>query len=113
MKTFITILPVIISALLIGAHFLRSMHYIVVISCMALPLVLIVRHPVSVRIVQAGLVLATIEWIRTTIVLASMRAEMGLPWMRLVIILGIVACFTFSSVFVFFTKTLKERYGLS
>ncbi len=105
------LMPVVFSALLIGAHFLRSQHYIFVAICLALPFVLIIRHSISVRIVQIGLLIAGIEWVRTIFVLASARADMGLPWTRLVIILGIVASFTFASALVFFTKTLKEIYG--
>jgi hypothetical protein len=36
----------------------------------------------------------------------------GASWERLAIILGVVACLTFLSSLVFFSKTLKERYRL-
>ncbi len=106
------LMPVIISALLIGAHFLRSRNHVFVIICLALPFVLLIRKRISVRIVQFGLLLAGIEWVRTIFILASARADMGLPWTRLTIILGIVACFTVASAFVFSAKTLKQIYGL-
>ena len=115
-KHFITLfqlIPMIISALLIAAHFLRVNNLILVIVSLLLPLGLLVRHPLPARIVQGALVLATIEWLRTIFVFVSLRSKIGLPWTRLTIILGAVACFTFASALVFFSKALKERYGLA
>jgi hypothetical protein len=62
--------------------------------------------------IQGALVIAAIEWIRTIYVLVSIRLEIGLPWARLAVILGAVACFTLASVLVFFSDTLKARYRL-
>ncbi len=115
-KHFITLFqltPVIISALLIAAHFLRVNNLILVIVSLLLPLGLLVRRPLTARIVQGALVLATIEWLRTIFVFVSLRSKIGLPWTRLTIILGAVACFTFASALVFFSKALKKRYGLA
>jgi len=115
-KHFIAILqliPVIISTLLIAAHFLRANNMIfVAISLLVLP-GLLIRRPLFVRIVQIALLLATVEWIRTTLVFVSLRTKMDLPWTRLAIILGVVALFTLASSLVFFSKTLKKRYGIS
>ncbi|HDZ62250.1 MAG TPA: hypothetical protein ENH40_03795 [Nitrospirae bacterium] len=114
-KTFITLLqlsPVIISMLLIAAHFLRSNSIILVLVSLLLPLLLLVRHPLSARIVQAALALAAIEWVRTLLMIVSVRESMGIASTRLIIILGSVAGFTLLSVLVFFSKSLKERYRL-
>ncbi len=109
---FAQLIPVIISALLTGAHFLRAGNHIFVIVCFVLPFGLFIRHPLSARVVQIALLLATMEWIRTTFSLIAARSEMGLSWTRLAFILGTVACFTFLSALVFFTRTLRERYKL-
>ena len=110
--TFTQLIPVIISILMIGAHFYKGRNLIFVIVCLIILFILFVRHPLSARIVQLALILAAIEWIRTTFGYAFARAEIGLPWIRLAIILGFVSCFTFGSAFVFFTKNLKERYKI-
>ena len=110
---FLQLIPVIISYLLIAAHFMRAHNNFLVIVCFALPLVLFVSRPLPVRFVQAGLLLAAVEWLRTTYILAALRVENGQPWMKLAIILGAVACFTLGSAFVFCSKTLKARYKLN
>ncbi len=99
--------------LLIAAHFLRADNIYLVAVSLLLPMLLLVRHPSSVRIVQAALALAAIEWGRTIFVIVSLRERMGMPSTKLMIILGAVACFTLLSALVFFSKSLKERYRLS
>lgn len=111
-RSFLQLLPVGISLLLIGAHFLRRGDLILVglsLVCMGF---LFVKKPFFARLIQVVLVLATVEWIYTTYVFASIRMENGLPYVRLVIILSVVACLTLSSAGVFFLKTQKDRYQL-
>lgn len=107
------LLPVLFSALLIAAHCLRSGHPILALLCLAAPLLLLIRRPAAVRLVQLALVLAALEWVRTAAVLAAWRSDTGLPWIRMAIILGAVAAFTLGSIFVFLSKTLRSRYNLS
>ncbi|MFQ6610961.1 MAG: hypothetical protein ACE5D7_09225 [Fidelibacterota bacterium] len=114
-KHFIAILqliPVIISALLIAAHFLRANNLILAAISLLVLLGLLIRRSLFMRVVQVALLLATAEWIRTTLVFVSLRTKMDLPWTRLAIILSAVALFTLASSLVFFSKTLKKRYGL-
>lgn len=110
--TVLKLLPVIVSFLLMGAHFLRGGHMFYVVLCVLFIGVLFVRRPLAARLVQAALVLATVEWIHTTFVFASVRIEQGQPYFRLVLILGGVVFFTLASTLVFFSKGLKERYSL-
>ncbi len=110
--TVLKLLPVIVSFLLIGAHFLRSGHMFYVVLCVLFIGLLFVRKPLAAWLVQAALVLATVEWIHTVFVFASVRIEQGKPYFRLVLILGVVAFFTLASTLVFFLKSMKERYSL-
>ena len=110
--TCLLITPVVVSSLLIGAHFFRHGH-LLFMAIGLLPLVaLLIRHPLSARFIQGILVLATVSWLRTAYHLAAIRAAMGMPYMRLLIILCAVAGFTFTSIFVFQSKTLREFYKL-
>ena len=111
--TFFLLLPIIISALLIAAHFLRTGNYIFLTISLLLPLILFIHQPLSARVIQGALVLATLEWIRTTFTFVSLRLKIGVPWTRLAIILGIVAVFTLASTLVFYSSTLRERYCLT
>ncbi len=110
--TFLRLLPVIVSMLLIGAHFLRSGNLFLVALCLVLPLVLLVRHPLAARLLQLALLLAAVEWMRAAFVFVAARAAAGLPWVRLACILGAVAGLSAAAVFVFYCRALKERYRL-
>ena len=107
------LLPVIFSMLILAAHFSRAGNSVLMIISFILPFILFIRHSIIVRIMQAALLLGTIEWIRTVYVFSYERADAGQPWLRLVIILGVVALFTFASAFVFSLNKIKERYGLN
>ncbi|RJR19805.1 MAG: hypothetical protein C4581_04355 [Nitrospiraceae bacterium] len=109
---FIKLLPVIISLLFMAAHFYRAGLIPVVVIIMFAPFLLFVPHRLIVRIIQALLAISSIEWLITISRLVSMRQEMGMPWIRLALILGVVAIITFGSIFVFRLKSLRIRYKL-
>jgi len=110
--TFTLLLPAIVSLLVVGAHFLRYGNFIVIGIILFLLLLLFVRHKVSARIVQIGLLLATVEWVGTAHMLISYRMHYDMPFLRLSVIMGFVILFTFASIFIFKTKILRERYAL-
>jgi hypothetical protein len=109
---FLRLTPVIISLLLIAAHFFRTGSYALVIYSGFLLLILFVRNRISARIVQISLVLASFEWVRTTIGLITQREDAGESWTRLAIILGAVALFTLLSAFMFNSKALRKRHKM-
>ena len=106
------LLPVGLSAVLIGAHFLRAGLPAATALCVLAPWVLLIRGLVAARLVQAGLVLAAAEWMRALVVLAAARSAAGEPWGRMAAILGAVALFTLASAGVFHARVLRERYRL-
>ena len=106
----IRLLPVILSLFLLTAHFYRAGIMFMVICVPASALLMFVRTQWAVRVVQGILVLGGIEWIRTLVMLVMLRQDMGMPWVRLAVILGVVAVITISSALVFRLKPLRERY---
>jgi len=63
--------------------------------------------------VQIVFVLGAIEWIRTTLIIISERQSNGESWIRVAIILGAVAVFTFCSGMLFsWSCSLRKIYGL-
>lgn len=106
------LLPVVFSFLLISAHFQRAEETLLSVTCLFAPCLLCITNPWSVRIIQAALLLATGEWIRTLLSLVQLRQEMALPWARLTIILFLVALLTSLSVLVFRLQPLRKRYRL-
>ena len=111
--TLVRLLPVLISFLLLAAHFSRGDNQPLVALSLLFPLLLLVRKPWVVPIVQVVLVVAGLEWLRRTIELAQQRQAEGDSWTRLAVILGVVAVFTMASALVFRSRALKERYGRS
>lgn len=109
--TALLLAPVVLSTLVLGAHFLRSGHSaIVLLVLLTLPL-LAVRRPWVRRVVQVVLALGALEWVRTAVSLVQLRLMLGQPYTRMAIILGVVALVTLLSALVFETRRLRERYS--
>ena len=107
---FALLVPVILSLLVLGAHFFRNGYMLLVLATLALIACLAARRSWVPRVVQVVLVLGSIEQARTLVALASERQDSGEPYLRLVIILGTVALVTALSALVFETARLKRRY---
>ena len=106
------LIPVIVSFLLLAAHFYRGSEVVLAGISLALPFLLFLREKWIARIIQFALLLGSIEWLHTLYGFAQQRIEAGLPWTRLAIILGTVALFTALCALVFRAKSLRERYEL-
>jgi hypothetical protein len=107
---FVRLLPVIFSALIMSAHFSRAYQDELAIVCLLLPFLLFIRKQWVARLFQVLLVIGSLVWVKTAWTLVQIRQAQGVSWIRLLIILGIVALFTGLSALVFQTKALKERY---
>ena len=110
MKMFLKILPITLCFLLLAAHFGRANLLILQIISILIPFLLFWKTKITAIIIQACLMLAGIEWIRTTVYYARIRIENGEPWLRLAIILGSVVVLNFATVLIFRTKSMKARY---
>lgn len=109
---FLRLLPVVLSLLLLGAHFLRAGWLPIAGVLVALAVLAPVPRPWMARIVQVVLFVGGFEWIRTLFTNIATRSDQGEPWMRMAIILGAVALFTWGSLLVFLSPALRARYGL-
>jgi len=110
--TVLLYVPVVLSLVVLGAHFLRYDSVIGVAGSLLLIGLLFVRQAWVARLVQVALVLGAVEWLRTLFMLAQARAALGQPATRMILILGVVAAVTFCSAFLFQSKTLKKVYRL-
>ena len=102
--------PVILSFLLLAAHFSRNDQAVPVVLSVLFPLILLFRHPAVPRIIQFILILGGAEWVRSMLEYLSVRKAAGEDWLRLAIILSVVALFTVLSGFALETRKLKEHY---
>lgn len=105
--------PIVLSLLVLGAHFLRDGNDFGVAAAVGLIALLFVRRPGAARVVQAALVLGALEWVWTIYELVQLRTAMGMPATRMMIILGAVAAVTALSAGLFQTRALQRVYGLS
>lgn len=104
------LLPVVLSLIVLAAHFLRSGSFVMVAIVFLVLGLLFVRRPWAARTVQVALLLGAVEWVRTLVRLAAWRAQEGQPALRLVLILGGVALLTGLSALVFRAVRLRSWY---
>ena len=105
------LIPVILSFLLLAAHFYRSGLVVLTVICVALLFLLFIRESWIPRLFQFLLILGALEWLRSLYYFAAMRIAWDQPWTRLAIILGAVALFTALSGLVFSNKAVRARYS--
>jgi hypothetical protein len=101
---------IVLSLIVLGAHFLRTGSIMPILAMLALAVLLLVRRAWVARLVQIVLVLGALEWVRTLITLARWRSEQGEPFLRMAVILGIVAAVTFASAMFFQSSSLRSIY---
>ena len=104
--------PVVLSLVILGAHFMRDGYSIVVFRLLALIALLFVRRPWVARLTQVVLTLGALEWVRTLYELLQVRAASGQPATRMTLILGIVVVVTFCSALLFQSPVLKRIYRM-
>jgi hypothetical protein len=108
---FLRLFPVIISFLLLAAHFYRAGNALLAGVSIAMPFLLFLRESWVPRLMQIALLLGSAEWLLSLYRLAGQRIEWGQPWARLALILGVVALFTALAGLVFRSKALRRRYA--
>jgi hypothetical protein len=110
--TFLALLPVGLSLLVLAAHFYRAGQFVLCAAMLGLLALTAVRKPWAARTLQAVLVLGALEWLRTMARFVSERQIEGRPFVRLAAILTGVALASALSALLFRTKALRARYGL-
>jgi hypothetical protein len=100
-----------LALLLLGAHFFRAALVPLTVACLGLIALLFVRARWAWLTLQVALALGTIEWLRTAWEFASVRAAMGQPYTRLLVIVGGVALFTALAALALRTRTARDHFG--
>ncbi len=101
----------IFSLILLSAHFSR-MNFPIILSIIALlsPFLFFYKKRFSITIIQIILFLGTLEWIRAAVFYIQQRMDMGAPWLRLAVILGLIIILTAYSAWSLSTEEVKKRY---
>jgi hypothetical protein len=108
--TGLLFLPV-LALVLLAAHFLHAGLWPVAAVCLTCIGLVGVRRPWAARVLQFVLVIGAIEWILTAVALAHLRAAHGQPYVRMLVILGVVTAFTLLAALVFQLAPLRRRFG--
>lgn len=98
------------AALLLGAHFLRAGNWLMVGTCLAVPLLFFYRKRWSLIALQVLAYCATATWIAVAIDLVQMRRQLGQHWTAAAIILGSVALYTLVSGLLLNSRAIRDRY---
>jgi hypothetical protein len=104
--------PVALAGAVLAAHYYRADQEVGVVASLALVSLALVRRPWAARVVQAGLLLGALEWLRTMATFAAVRIAMGQPYLRMVLILAAVALATALAALVFERHAMRKHYGL-
>ena len=112
MKKVLLYIPIVLSLVVMGAHFMRYGHDILVGAAVLMLALLFVRQPWVARLAQVVLALGALEWVFTLYGLVQMRVALDQPYTRMAVILGTVAAVTLGSALLFQTKELKKIYRL-
>jgi hypothetical protein len=110
LRTYALLLLPAFALLLLGAHFFRAALVPLTAVCLGLIALLFVRDRWAWLALQAGLAIGTLEWLRTAWEFASLRAAMGQPYTRLLVILGSVALVTALAALVLRTRTARDHF---
>jgi hypothetical protein len=105
-------IPIVLSLVILGAHFMRYGNSVGVIGSAVLIALLVVRRPWAARLVQVALILGALEWVRTLYILVQVRIAQDQPFTRMIIILGVVAVVTFGSALLFQLSILRQHYRM-
>lgn len=112
MKRALLFVPIVLSLVVLGAHFMRYGNLFGVAGAALLLGLLFVRRPWVARLMQVVLVVGAVEWLVTLYRLAQFRAAMDQPAGRMIVILGTVAAVTALSALLFQTAALRRTYRL-
>ncbi len=112
MKKPLLYAPIVLSFLLLGAHYLRYGNTLVVAGLVALMGLLFLRRWWVARLMQFVLAIGVFEWLRVMLMLVQERMAYGAPYLRLAVILGVVVAITLVAALLFQTRELKAFYRL-
>lgn len=109
---YLNFFPAVFSFLLLAAHFYRGNQFLLMGLVILMLLLISVRRTWAARVMQAALLLGSLEWLLTTLSLVEERQAMGQPFLRLAVILAGVSVVTALSCLVFRSRRIRAHFGL-
>jgi len=106
----IRLIPLIISWLILAAHFLRYGNFVLAGVCLAVPLSLLIQKRAVLNTVQWLTFGGVLLWIKIGIDLVTFRLAIHVDYTRLMIILSAVALFTLGSGLLLYHRSFRKLY---
>jgi len=106
----VRVILIIITFLLLSSHFFRDGNLLLSIASLVIPFLLFVKKKWCLIVVQLFIYGGVIVWTITLINLINERINIGMPWIRMAIILFAVILLTLTSLILLNSKIIKERY---
>ena len=103
-------LPIILAAILLAAHFLRSYSLVPMALCLLSPFLLLIKKRWSLVTLQLLTVPAALIWLLTLYGIIQERIFEQRSWTASAIILGAVVLFTLWAAWLLNSPRVKERY---
>ncbi len=101
---------IILSSVLLSAHFLREGEILLTAAYLFLPLLLLIKRRWVLIVLQIFTYGGVLVWFYTLYVLINERMSLGIPWVRMAIILAVVIIITLISGLLLNSKVVKEKY---
>ncbi len=102
--------PIILAAILMAAHFLRSYSLVSMAICLLAPFLLLIKKRWSLVTLQLLTIPAALIWLLTLHGIIQERVFEGRSWTASAVILGVVALFTLFAGWLLNYPEIKERY---
>ncbi len=87
-------IPLMLAALVLGAHFLRADQVGLTAACIVFPAILMIRSRWVLRTIRIMALLAAAWWLLVTYTIFRVRLATDQPWLRMVLIMLAVAALT-------------------
>lgn len=104
------LIPLILSAVLLAAHFLRSFDLLPMLLCLLAPFLLLIKKRWVLRVLQALTIISALVWLYTLYGIIQERIFEGRSWTASAIILGVVAAFSLFSGWLLNSPKVKDNY---
>jgi hypothetical protein len=103
-------IPIILAAVVMAAHFLRSYNILPMLLSLLAPFLLLSKKRWSVVTLQLLAIPAAFTWLLTLYGIIQQRIFEGRSWTASAIILGVVTVFTLWAAWLLNSPKIKEQY---
>lgn len=104
------IIMVCLSYLILAAHFLRPGNIFMAMVSLGIPFLILIHRRLILRIIQGGLVFASLIWILSLSAYIQAYYAMGKDMTRMSLILTTVILFNILTIIVTNARSVKEKY---